>query len=105
MTRIKPKACQFFDDDGGSIGSISLGDGFDLYLIDRTDKVRKWPIGRAVAVKFALWIVGWWILSDWFGLRSWFDRRTLTRQLKRASRDDAKSKPAARVAWPGHGIR
>lgn len=105
MTR-KAKACQFFEDDGGSVGLIARdGDGFDLYIIDRTEKVRRFPIGRAVALHLAWWLVRWLLFSDWMGLRSLLDRLTLSRQLKRASQDDGKSRPTARVAWPGHNLR
>lgn len=71
--------------NGTNVVLVSHGDTFDLYI--GRQQLYNLELTRRVAVSLGRWLVRWWIVSTWLGLRSWLwqgvQRRRMNAQLEK----------------------
>jgi hypothetical protein len=56
------------DENDYQVAIINQGEGFDL-LIGPRSSVHQFSVSSALMARVALWILWWWMIFAWFGLR------------------------------------
>lgn len=80
------------DADNVTISVVPHGDMFDFYIGSET--VYNVAVSRKIVVRFAWWILSWWMRRTWCGFKfvlwDWAAATLLTRSTKKAQHDKAK---------------
>lgn len=76
------RARRWAQPDGSEVTLVAHGDAFDLY-IGGPGPMYNFSLTPRTAVSLALWLVRWWIIVTWCGMKLRLWTWALSRQLER----------------------
>jgi hypothetical protein len=87
--------------DGTELALISQGETFDVFI--GRDRFVNVTLPARTAVALAKWLLVWWAVACWFGLKHWLWRWSLSRIYDSWREDDAAPTLPDGLGRPGSG--
>lgn len=76
------RARRWPEPDGSEVTLVAQGDAFDLYL-GTPGRMYNFSLTPRTAVRLGLWLVRWWVMVTWCGMKLRLWTWALSRQLER----------------------